>query len=149
MGPGNFVLLIKKPTSCMPVVPMQTMESVYESGYFESVEPVQSTTPPTNVSEADTIAKTPTIDPEIKENTDSVPRKYCEVHGCDVTDKIAVNSAGCTEPCVSEAVPKSVFPDAATVCETNTDSKLQDFNLLEENELNLEFPMTNQNYKRS
>ena len=33
MGRGNFVQLMKKPSRSMPVLPLQRMESVYESGY--------------------------------------------------------------------------------------------------------------------
>ena len=39
MGWGNFVQLIKKLTSCMPVLPLKAIESVYESGYFKSIHP--------------------------------------------------------------------------------------------------------------
>ena len=31
--------LIKKLTSCMPVLPLKAIESVYESGYFKSIHP--------------------------------------------------------------------------------------------------------------
>ena len=34
MGRGSFVQLIKKPSLNMPVLPLQPMESVYESGYY-------------------------------------------------------------------------------------------------------------------
>ena len=39
MGKGHFVQLIRKPSVSMPVLPLQPMESVYESGYYEDVTP--------------------------------------------------------------------------------------------------------------
>ena len=43
MGKGHFVQLIKKPSISMPVLPLQPMESVYESGYYEDAIPVDKT----------------------------------------------------------------------------------------------------------
>ena len=46
MGPRNFVSLIKKPSSCMPVMQFEPLENIYEGGYYnEKTEP--SSSPPT------------------------------------------------------------------------------------------------------
>ena len=37
MGRGNFVQLVKKPSRSMPVLPLQLMENVYESGYYVDI----------------------------------------------------------------------------------------------------------------
>ena len=44
MGKGHYVQLIRKPLVSMPVVPLQPMESVYESGYYEDVTPAENIT---------------------------------------------------------------------------------------------------------
>ena len=38
MGKHNFVQLIKKPSLSKPVVQFESMESVYESGYFVDMD---------------------------------------------------------------------------------------------------------------
>ena len=42
MGKGHYMQLIKKPSLTMPVLPLQPMESVYESGYYENTTPVEN-----------------------------------------------------------------------------------------------------------
>ena len=37
MSRGNFVQLVKKPSRSMTVLPLQPMESVYESGYYVDI----------------------------------------------------------------------------------------------------------------
>ena len=44
MGKDHYVQLIKKPSVSMPVLPLQPMESVYESGYYEDVTPAENIT---------------------------------------------------------------------------------------------------------
>ena len=140
MGKGNYVQLIRKLSVSMPVVPLQPMESVYESGYYENVTPAENITA-TNVEPT-----TPTIDQPSQE--DDVPVitpdniQYCAVHGCEV--KNTKNDTQSENPTLSEQDMVN-FPIAAKVCETASTSSLQEFNPLNDSEPNLEFDMTDQN----
>ena len=44
IGKGHYMQLIRKPSVSMPVVPLQPMESVYESSYYEDVTPAENIT---------------------------------------------------------------------------------------------------------
>ena len=67
--------------------------------------------------------------------------QYCAVHGCEVTNtKNDVQSENPTLP-KQDMVN---FPIATKVCETTSNSSLQEFNPLNDSEPNLEFDMTDQ-----
>ena len=110
------------------------MESVYESGYNEDITSMDPKLP-----------DTPTPDPPSGEdnNNTTYPKsaQCCVVHGCEtLSSNKAIESKS---PNMLEQNNVN-FPIAAKVCETTIDSKLQDFNPLNENEPNLEFDMTDQ-----
>ena len=122
----------------MPVVPLQPMESVYESGYYEDVTPAE------NIMDKNIVSTTPSIEQPLQR--DDIPAttpdniQYCAVHGCEVTNiKNNVQSENPTLP-KQDMVN---FPIAAKVCETSN-SSLQEFNPLNDSEPNLEFDMMDQ-----
>ena len=123
----------------MPILPLQPMESVYESGYYEDVTPVENITN-TNT----TITPPPVIQPS--QNND-VPlttpdtTQYCAIHGCEVT--LTNNKKQSEHPTLPEQDMVN-FPTAAKVCETTIKSSLYAFNPLNDSEPNLEFDMMNQ-----
>ena len=140
MGKGYYVQLIRKPSVSMPVVPLQPMESVYESGYYEDVTPTE------NITDTNIVPTTPSIKQPLQR--DNIPAttpdniQYCAVHGCEVTNtKNDIQSENPTLP-KQDMVN---FPIAAKVCETTSNSSLQEFNPLNDSEPNLEFDMTDQN----
>ena len=118
----------------MPLLPLKSMESVYESGYYEDITPSRS--------EA---LVTPAPDPpsgKDKTNTTGQERaQYCAVHSCEVSDPHKDVENESPNKLEQDSVN---FPIAAKVCETSINSKLQDFNPLNENKPNLEFDMTDQ-----
>ena len=144
MGKGHFVQLIKKPSLSMPVVNLQPMENVYESGYYEDISPEK---------QGDDIITGPIQSqgdhlPEKKELNEINPDKqYCAIHGCDMTD---TNN---NEPTIENSTlqePEIVnFPVAAKVCETSTNSSLHEFNPFNDSEPNLEFDMRDQDNKKN
>ena len=140
MGKGHYVQLIRKPSVSMPVVPLQPMESVYKSGYYENVTPAENITA-TNVGPT-----APTIDqPSQKDDVPVITPdniQYCAVHGCEVTN--TKNDTQSENPTLPEQDMVN-FPIAAKVCETASTSSLQEFNPLNDGELNLEFDMMDQN----
>ena len=139
MGKGHFVQLIKKPSVSMPVLPLQPMESVYESGYYEDVTLVDKTT------DMYTTPAMPFSDPQSNADlstTSSATKQYCAVHDCEVTQ--SQETTQIESPTTSKDVNVS-FPEAAKVCETSRSSTLQNFNPLNDSEPNLEFDMTDPN----
>ena len=139
MGKDHYVQLIKKPSVSMPVLPLQPMESVYESGYYEDVTPVE------NITDTNTIITQPPFGQPSQNNdvpaTTPDTTQYCAVHGCEV---MHTNNNGQSEnPTLSEEDTVN-FPIAAKVCETTSNSSLHEFNPLNDSEPNLEFDMTDQ-----
>ena len=139
MGKGHYVQLIRKPSVSMPVVPLQPMESVYKSGYYEDVTPAE------NITDTNIVPTTPSI--EQPSQRDDIPAttpdniQYCAVHGCKVTN--TKNNVQSENPTLPEQDMVN-FPIAAKVCETMSNSSLQEFNPLNDSEPNLEFDMTDQ-----
>ena len=139
MGKGHYVQLIRKPSISMPVVPLQPMESVYESGYYEDVTPAE------NITDTNIVPTTPSI--EQPSQRDDIPAttpdniQYCAVHGCEVTN--TKNDIQSENPTLPEQNMVN-FPIAAKVCETTSNSSLQEFNTLNDSESNLEFDMMDQ-----
>ena len=136
MGKDHYVQLIKKPSVSMPVLPLQPMESVYESGYYEDVTPVE------NITDTNTII-TPPLVGQPSQNND-VPAmtpdttQYCAVYSCEVTH---TNNNGQSENPTLPEQDTVNFPIAAKVCETTSNSSLHEFNPLNDSEPNLEFDM--------
>ena len=144
MGKGHFVQLIKKLSLSMPVVNLQPMESVYESGYYKDISPEKQgddiTTHPIQSEGNHT--------PEKEEPNDfNLDKQYCAVHGCDMTD------TSNNEPTIENSTlqePEIVnFPVVTKVCETASNSSLHEFNPLNDSEPNLEFDMTDQDNKEN
>ena len=139
MGKDHYVQLIKKPSVSMPVLPLQPMESVYESGYYEDVTPVE------NITDTNTITTPPSVG-QVSQNNDvsaTTPdnTQYCAVHGCKVMH--TKNNGQSENPTLSEQDTVN-FPIAAKVCETMSNSSLHKFNPLNDSEPNLEFDMMDQ-----
>ena len=137
MGKGHFVQLIKKPSVTMPLIPLQPMENVYESGYYEHAIPADNTMD-TNIT-----PDTPSTDHPI--GTDDSPTgnvEYCAVHSCEVPKPHKDTPGECPTAPKQDSVS---FPIAAKVCEMTSSSALQEFNPLNDSEPNLEFDMTDQN----
>ena len=139
MGKDHYVQLIKKPSLTMPVLPLQPMENVYESSYYENTTPVENIKDTTNVFTSLPVEPSPQRDEEIATTTDS--KQYCAVHGCEVLD--TKNNVQSDNPTPSEQEMIN-FPIAAKNCETTNMSSLQDFNPLNDSEPNLEFDVTDQ-----
>ena len=123
----------------MPVLPLQPMESVYESDYYEYV------TSEENITDTNTII-TPPLVGETSQNNDvstTTPdnTEYCAVHGCEVTH--TNNDRQSENPTLLEQDMVN-FPNSAKVCETTSNSSLHEFNPLNDSEPNLEFDMTDQ-----
>ena len=152
-GPRNFVSLIKKPSSCMPVMQFERLENIYEGGYYdeenkqstsnisavtpgEGIEAVHSTT----VEKVSTEPTKTSVD--IQESTDNKNVEYCALHGC----KISPNDTFITNEAPNGEHNTDInFPNASEVCKVSDDSTLNIFNPLEESEPNLDLCMTNQN----
>ena len=75
----------------------------------------------------------------------NVDRRYCEVHRCDVTDELSKTDENKISCNIEPHMTSINFPSASTVCETSSNSKLYEFNPLEEGEPNLDLCMTDQN----
>ena len=152
-GPRNFVSLIKKPSSCMPVMQFERLKNIYEGGYYnEETKPstsIISVIPPVEGTETvqnPTVEKAstePTKTPvDIQEETDNKNIEYCALHGC----KISANDTIITNEDLNGEHTKEInFPTALTVCKPSDNSTLNSFNPLEESEPNLDLCMTNQN----
>ena len=123
----------------MPVIPLQPMESVYESGYYEDVTPVE------NITDTNTIPTSPSVEQPSQTNDVSAMTpdniQYCAVHSCEVTH--TKNDVQSENPTLPEQDMVN-FPIAAKVCETTSNSSLQEFNPLNDSEPNLEFDMMDQ-----
>ena len=139
MGKDHYVQLIKKPSVSMPVLPLQPMESVYESGYYKDVTPVES------ITDTNTIITPPPVGQPSQNNdvpaTTPDTTQYCAVHGCKVTH---TNNNGQSENPTLPEHDTVNFLIAAKVCETTSNSSLHEFNPLNDSEPNLEFGMTDQ-----
>ena len=140
MGKGHYVQLVRKPLVSMPVVPLQPMESVYESGYYEDAAPIENMTNTNVVPDIPSIEQSSPNGNTSTTTTDNA--QYCAVHGCEVTN--AKTDTISDNPILPEQDLVN-FPIAAKVCETTSTSSLQEFNPLSESEPNLEFDMTDQN----
>ena len=139
MGKGHYVQLIKKPSLTMPVLPLQPMESVYKSSYYENATPAENIKDTTNVFTSLPAEPAPQKDEEIATTTDN--KQYCAVHGCEVPG--TKNNVQSNNPTLPEQEMIN-FPISAKVCETTSKSRLRDFNPLNDSEPNLEFDMTDQ-----
>ena len=139
MGKDRYVQLIKKPSVSMPVLPLQPMENVYESGYYEYVTPVE------NITDTNTITTPPPVGQPSQNNdvpaTTLDTTQHCAVHGCEVTH--TNNNEQSENPTLPEQDTVN-FPIAAKVCKTTRNSSLHEFNPLNDSEPNLEFDMTDQ-----
>ena len=123
----------------MPVRPLQPLESVYESGYYEDVTPVENITD-TNIIITPSPVGQPLQNNDVPATTPD-NTQYCAVHGCEV---MYTNNNGQSEnPTLPEQNTVN-FPIAAKVCETASNSSLHEFNPLNDSEPNLEFDMTDQ-----
>ena len=82
MGKDHYVQLIKKPSVSMPILPLQPMESVYKSGYYEDVTPVE------NITDTNTIITLPPVGQPSQNNdvpsTTLDTTQYCAVHSSEV-----------------------------------------------------------------
>ena len=139
MGKDHYVQLIKKPSVSMPILPLQPMESVYESSYYEDVTPVE------NITDTNTIITLPPVGQPSQNNdvpsTTPDTTQYCAVHSCEVTH--TNNNGQSKNPTLPEQDMVN-FPIAAKVCETTSNSSLHEFNPLNDSEPNLEFDMMDQ-----
>ena len=143
MGKGHFVQLIKKPSLNMPVLPLEPLENIYESGYYIDVGTSQQSDNSSALPNPFECAK---LSEENKTNdSNERERKYCAVHGCDVTDENECNVPAKTTESLDQYQENVAFPNASKVCETQESSSLQEFNLLNDSEPNLEFDMMDQN----
>ena len=140
MGKDHYVQLIKKPSVSMPILPLQPMESVYESGYYENVTPVENLTD-TNIIITPPPAEQLSQNNDVPSTTTTDTTQYCAVHGCEVTH---TNNNGQSENPTLPEQDTVNFPVAAKVCETTSNSSLHEFNPLNDSEPNLEFDMTDQ-----
>ena len=148
MGPRNFVSLIKKPSSCMPVMQFEPLENIYEGGYYnDEAEP----SPPVNVNTPPD-AGTPSCETDSKEmnkscvdtpeDQDSERVEYCALYRC----KISANDTIITNDDTNGTHTTEInFPTAIAVCKPSNTSKLNVFNPLEESEPNLDLYMSNLN----
>ena len=139
MGKGHYVQLIKKPSLTMPVLPLQPMESVYESSYYKNTTPVENIKDTTNGFTSLHAEPSPQRDEEVATTTGS--KQYCAVHGCKVPDTKNIVQCDNDNPTPSEQEMIN-FPIAAKICKTTNTSSLQDFNPLNDSEPNLEFDVT-------
>ena len=145
MGPRNFVSLIKKPSSCMPVMQFERLENIYEGGYYNNTSvpspPFKDKQPPDEKIPA---SESETNDNYVDSPEDIVKEKveYCALHGCktSASDKIIADG----DPDSSDTAGIN-FPTAIAVCKPSNKSKLNAFNPLEESEPNLDLYMSNQN----
>ena len=145
MGPRNFVSLIKKPSSCMPVLQFERLENIYEGGYYNDTS-VPS--PPFKVKQLSD-EKIPTS--ELQTNNiyvdspeDNMKEKveYCALHGCKTSASDKIITDGDLDRSHTTGIN---FPTAIAVCKPSNESELNDFNPLEESEPNLDLYMSNQN----
>ena len=124
----------------MPVVQFEWLESMYESGYFTNTNPEQATaeTSPQENSQVQELPVEPEIDNEYHEKSTLIP----------TTNIINMEPPKIPIPTDNTTSDAPVnFPIAAKVCETSMESKLVEFNPLNDSEPNLEFDMTSQNNK--
>ena len=110
----------------MPVLPLQLMESVYESGYYVDTsisEKAETQQTPSNLPQTASLPDKSAVAGETDKNW-----QYCAVHGCDMTDE-DTNTLKSSEESPPEVGIVS-FPAAAKVCETSENSSLHEFNRL-------------------
>ena len=145
MGPRNFVSLIKKPSSCMPVMQFERLENIYEGGYYNNTS-VPS--PPFKDKQLPD-EKIPTSESETNNNYVDSPEdimkekvEYCALHGCKTSASDKIITDGDLDRSHTTGIN---FPTAIAVCKPSNESKLNDFNPLEESEPNLDLYMSNQN----
>ena len=145
MGPRNFVSLIKKPSSCMPVMQFERLENIYEGGYYNNTS-VPS--PPFKDKQLPD-EKIPTSELEtnniyVDSPEDIMKEKveYCALHGCKTSASDKIITDGDLDRLHTTGIN---FPTAIAVCKPSNESKLNDFNPLEESEPNLDLYMSNQN----
>ena len=131
MGPLNFVSLVKKPSSCMPVMQFEPLENIYEGGYYnDKTEP----SPPLNANTPSDVG-TPSCELESKEtkktcvdipeDQDNEQVEYCALHRC----KISANDTIITNDDTDGTHTTEInFPTAIAVCKPSSTSKLNVFN---------------------
>ena len=119
MGKGHYVQLIKKPLVSMPVVPLQPMENVYESGYYEDVAGTENMTNTNVVPATSSIEQSSKKDNTPATTTDN--SQYCAVHGCEVTN---TKTDTIRDTPILPEQDMVNFPMAAKVCETTSTSSL-------------------------
>ena len=132
MGPRNFIALIKKPSSCMPVMQFQPLKNIYEGGYYYdepetvSIVPKETDSSTEINQQLDSNVLPETTDlKDFPVNTSVDDRKYCAVYGCEITADGVTDQPGANfETHTSELN----FPPVIAVCKPATTSKLQEFN---------------------
>ena len=150
-GPRNFVSLIKKPSSCMPVMQFEPLETIYEGGYYnEEAGPSTCSNTETFLEDGTEVTQKPVPELDSKEpnsfdipdNHDNESAEYCALHGCKINadDTILINNDA-----NGKHTTEISFPNAISVCKPSETSKLNTFNPLEESEPNLDLCMNNQN----
>ena len=141
MGKDHYVQLIKKPSVSMPILPLQPMESVYKSGYYETVALEENLTD-TNIVISPPPVEQHSLNIDAPSMTTPDTIQNCAVHDCDVTH---TNNNEQSENPILPGQDTVHFPVAAKVCKTTSNSSLHEFNPLNDSEPNLEFDMTDQN----
>ena len=145
MGPRNFVSLIKKPSSCMPVMQFERLENIYEGGYYKDTSVPSPPFKDKKLSDE----KIPTSELETNNNYVDSPEdhtnekvEYCALHRCKTSASDKIITSGDLDRSHTTGIN---FPTAIAVCKPSNESKLNDFNPLEESEPNLDLYMSNQN----
>ena len=145
MGPRNFVSLIKKPSSCMPVMQFERLENIYEGGYYNDTSVPSPPFKDKKLSDE----KIPTSELEtnniyVDSPEDNTKEKveYCALHRCKTSASDKIITGGDLDRSHTTGIN---FPTAIAVCKPSNESKLNDFNPLEESEPNLDLYMSNQN----
>ena len=145
MGPRNFVSLIKKPISCMPVMQFERLENIYEGGYYNDTSVPSPPFKDKKLSDE----KIPTSELETNniyvdspEDHTNEKVEYCALHGCKTSASDTITTCGDLDRSHTTGIN---FPTAIAVCKPSNESKLNDFNPLEESEPNLDLYMSNQN----
>ena len=139
MGPRNFVSLIKKPISCMPVMQFEPLENIYKGGYYDDEPTPPDMGTPSCESDSKETNKT-CID--IPEDQDSEKVEYCALHRCKISGNDTIITNDDTNGTHTTEIN---FPTTIAVCKPSNTSKLNVFNSLEESEPNLDLYMSNQN----
>ena len=129
----------------MPVMQFERLENIYEGGYYNDTSVPSPPFKDKKISDE----KTPTSELETNniyvdspEDNTKEKLEYCALHRCktNACDKII------TDGDLDRSHTTGInFPTAIAVCKPSNESKLNDFNPLEESEPNLDLYMSNQN----